>query len=393
MTKRDDASSIQKVVEYLVEQYDFRRNILTNTVEFKLKTDSNYQEVNENNLYLNLRIEVGIKASISDILVFLGSDYVEDYDPLNEYFISIKSRYNPNVHGDYIEKFCSYIKTQDQERFNLQLKKWLVRTVLCALKNDYFNKQTFVFQSEIQNMGKTSLCRFIVPKPLTSYYIENIGLDKDSTIALSSNFICILDELASLTKFEINALKAIMSKLYINVRHPYERKAKSSPRRISFIGSTNQTEFLTDDSNVRWLCFRIQEINWDYKKDVDIDIVWSHAYYLLQSGFKYEMTREEIHQNEIANDSFKVSSVEFEVLQKYLSPGTVDNYHRELLSSEIMHELQMKTYPKLNAKELHKALKRLGFQSHQRRGYIDVAGEKKEHPVKVYYVLDNLLTT
>lgn len=393
MTKRDDASSIQKVVEYLVEQYDFRRNTLTNTVEFKLKTDSNYQEVNENNLYLNLRIEVGIKASISDILVFLGSDYVEDYDPLEEYFKSIKSRYNPTVDGDYIEKFCSYIKTQDQERFNLQFKKWLVRTVLCALKNDYFNKQTFVFQSEAQNMGKTSLCRFIVPKPLTSYYIENIGLDKDSTIALSSNFICILDELASLTKFEINALKAIMSKLYINVRHPYERKAKSSPRRISFIGSTNQTEFLTDDSNVRWLCFRIEDINWNYKKDVDIDLVWSHAYYLLQSGFKYEMTREEIQENELANDSFKVSSVEFEVLQKYLSPGTADNYHRELLSSEIMHELQMKTYPKLNAKELHKAFKRLGFQSHQRRGYIDVAGEKKEHPVKVYYVLDNLPTT
>jgi len=393
MTKRDDASSIQKVVEYLVEQYDFRRNTLTNTVEFKLKTDSNYQEVNENNLYLNLRIEVGIKASISDILVFLGSDYVEDYDPLEEYFKSIKSRYNPTVDGDYIEKFCSYIKTQDQERFNLQFKKWLVRTVLCALKNDYFNKQTFVFQSEVQNMGKTSLCRFIVPKSLTSYYIENIGLDKDSTIALSSNFICILDELASLTKFEINALKAIMSKLYINVRHPYERKAKSSPRRISFIGSTNQTEFLTDDSNVRWLCFRIEDINWNYKKDVDIDLVWSHAYYLLQSGFKYEMTREEIQENELANDSFKVSSVEFEVLQKYLSPGTADNYHRELLSSEIMHELQMKTYPKLNAKELHKAFKRLGFQSHQRRGYIDVAGEKKEHPVKVYYVLDNLPTT
>lgn len=393
MTKRDDASSIQKVVEYLEEQYNFRRNALTNTVEYKLKDDLTFREVNENNLYLTLRIDVGLRASISDILVFLGSNYVEDYDPLQEYFKSIKGKYSQEVHGDYIEKFANHIIAPDQKRFNIQFKKWLCRTVLCALRDDYFNKQTIVLQSEKQNIGKTSFCRFIIPHDLTSYYIENIGLDKDSTIALSSNFICILDELASLTKFEINALKAIMSKLYINVRHPYERKAKTSPRRISFIGSTNQTEFLTDDSNVRWLCFRIDDINWDYKKDIDIDLVWSHAYYLLQSGFKYEMTREEIYENELANDSFKVSSVEFEVLQKYLSPGTLDNHHRELLSSEIMHELQMKTYPKLNTKELHKAMRRLGFQSHQKRGYIDVAGEKKEHPVKVYYVLDNLPTT
>src|SRR5690606_5925565 len=118
MTKRDDASSIQKVVEYLVEQYDFRRNALTNTIEYKLKSDQTFREVNENNLYLTLRIDVGLRASISDILVFLGSNYVKDYDPLQEYFNSIKGKYSQEVHGDYIEKFSNYIITSDQKRFN-----------------------------------------------------------------------------------------------------------------------------------------------------------------------------------------------------------------------------------------------------------------------------------
>ncbi|GEM_PF-5190869 len=122
MTKRDDASSIQKVVEYLVEQYDFRRNALTNTIEYKLKSDQTFREVNENNLYLKLRIDVGLRASISDILVFLGSNYVKDYDPLQEYFKSIKPKYSQEAHGDYIEKFSNYIITSDQKRFNVNGK-------------------------------------------------------------------------------------------------------------------------------------------------------------------------------------------------------------------------------------------------------------------------------
>lgn len=395
MNKRDDAQSIQKVVQYLTEFYIFRKNILSNTVEFKSKDgpDSEYREVNENNLYLMLRIDVGIKTSISDIVVFLGSDYVENYNPLEQYFSDIKDKYNEKIHGDYISKFTSYIRTQSQERFGIQFKKWMLRTILCGLDERYFNKQTIVFQSDKQNLGKTSLCRFLVPPVLNSYCIENIGIDKDSTIALASNFICILDELASLTRFEINALKAIMSKLYINIRHPYERRAKTSPRRISFIGSTNQTEFLTDDSNVRWVCFRVDEIDWNYKIDIDVDILWSHAFHLLRSGFQYEMTREEIEENEAFNDGFKIDTFEFEQLQKYFSPASESDFHREMLSSELMHEVQMKCYPKLNSKEFSRAMKRIGFQAVQKRGYVDSAGEKKKYPVKVYYVFENYPTT
>ncbi|MBB6107692.1 Virulence-associated protein E [Mucilaginibacter lappiensis] len=90
---------------------------------------------------------------------------------------------------------------------------------------------------------QTTFSRFLVPERLKKYFVENISVDKDSLIALSSNFIGILDELSTLSRFEINALKSVMSKLLVNVRHPYERRTKMTPRRISFFGSTNMTEF------------------------------------------------------------------------------------------------------------------------------------------------------
>ncbi|MVZ63492.1 VapE domain-containing protein [Sphingobacterium humi] len=389
MKQRDDAPSIQKVVEYLTSTYDFRKNTLTNAVEYKAKLSDTFKEVNENNLYLDLRINVGLKATISDILVFLGSDYVSEYDPILEYFNSIKEKYQPFLHGDYISKFVSYVSAKEQTRFEVQFKKWMVRTILCAIREDYFNKQAFILVCNKQSNGKTTFTRFLVPEKLRSYSVENIGIDKDSIIALSSNFICILDELASLTKFEINSLKSIMSKLHINVRHPYDRKARTSPRRISFIGSTNLSEFLTDDANVRWVCFEIQDINWQYKDEIDIDLLWSHAYYLLNSGFKYEMSRQEIEENEIANEGFKVTSIEYELLQKYFSPGSPDKYDRQLMSSEIFHEIQLKSYPKLNQKEFARAMKRLGFSPYQIRGHVTSTGERSTYPVKVYYVVEN----
>lgn len=230
----DSSPSIAKVIQYFSENYEFRKNIVTNDLEYRKIGEYNFKEVNENTLYIELRVGAGIKASLTDVMVFLGSDYIQEFDPFSDYFDRIRDLYSPDIHGDYIERLACHVHAFDQRRFNIQFKKWLVRTVVCALVPEYFNKQAFVLVSDKQNGGKTTFSRFLVPPCLQSYSVENISVDKDSLIALSANFIGILDELSTLSKFEINALKSVMSKLYVNVRHPYERRARMTPRRISF---------------------------------------------------------------------------------------------------------------------------------------------------------------
>jgi predicted P-loop ATPase len=224
----DSSPSIVKVIKYFSEQYQFRKNIVSNDMEYRKIGQEDFREVNENTLYIELRKDAGIRASISDVLVFLGSEYIQVYDPFAHYFNEIKELYQPDEHGDYIEKFSLYITANDQQRFNEQFKKWLVRTVICALVPEYFNKQALIIVSPRQNSGKTTFSRFLIPDKLQRYYVENISVDKDSLIALSSNFIGILDELSTLSKYEINTLKSIMSKLLVNVRHPYERRTRKN---------------------------------------------------------------------------------------------------------------------------------------------------------------------
>ena len=120
----------------------------------------------------------------------------------------------------------------------------LVRTIACALLDGVFNKQAFILVHEKQNSGKSTFCRWLCPDILKNYIAENISTDKDSHIALCENLLINMDELSTLGKSEINTLKSLFSKDTIKVRRPFEKKAISVARRASFIGSTNNSEFL-----------------------------------------------------------------------------------------------------------------------------------------------------
>lgn len=388
--QRDNELNIIKVLNYFPQHYDFRRNIITNDVEYSIKDKNLFIPVEENTLFIEIS-KASKKVSMSDIVIFLGSKEIPEYDPFKTYFKKIALKWDEKKHGDYISKFSSYVSAKNQIRFDLQFKKWLVRTVVCALVPEYFNKQAFILVQEKQNSGKTSFTRFMVPKELEKYCIENIALDKDSLIALCQNLIGILDELATLSKFEINSLKSTISKASVNIRHPYDRRAKLTPRRISFIGSTNRSEFLSDETgNVRWLCFEIDNINWKYKEDIDIDILWSQAYSLYLNGFKYEMTAEEVADNERANEQFQMVSTEMELIQKYYSPGTKDQDDQFYTPTEFLLYLTDKVEGKLklNAISLGKALKILGYEKQQKKAH-----EGKSYPVRGYYIKYNDMAT
>jgi predicted P-loop ATPase len=212
---------------------------------------------------------------------------------------------------------------------------------------------------------------------------ENISFDKDSLIALIENFIINLDELATFTRVEINALKSILSKSFIKERHPFERKAKKLSRRASFIGSTNMTEFLSDPTgNVRWIPFEITGIDWNYSKEITIDDVWAQAYALYKSGFFCDVTAEEVKENEEENRQFTMVSLEMELLMKYYTPGTKERHDLFRTTGEIEMGLKEATngMARISNQQLGKALRMLGFIRDNRYQ----AG--KEYPIKAYYL-------
>jgi hypothetical protein len=150
------------------------------------------------------------------------------------------------------------------------------------------------------------------------------------------------------------------------------------------LGSTNSDEFLTDvTGSVRWLCFEVEEINWNYDKEIPIDRLWAQAYHLLLNKFKYQLTPEEQIQNEVSNQRHKIQSIEEELISSKYSPGTSEDNDAFMQTSQIMKEIII-SEPYLSNKitehKVGRALKGLLFKKESKRV------EGFSNPTKGFYV-------
>jgi predicted P-loop ATPase len=161
------------------------------------------------------------------------------------------------------------------------------------------------------------------------------------------------------------------------VRLPYERKAKIFPRRASFFGTTNRTDFLMDSQNVRWVVFDVEDIDKSYGDvftgvfNIDINAIWTEAFQLLKDGFQCELTKEDLELNEANNQLYSANSIEKDLIEEYFAPATPDDKdksgYRRSNSTGIYEELvrllekddRLNLAEKINTKILFLELKRI----------------------------------
>ncbi len=345
--------------KYLKERYTIRYNTVSNKFEYKEKNARKFEDLNENNLFIKLQ-KNNIAIGINNLIALLKSDFTKKHDPFVEYFKSLPAW---DKKTDHIEYLSSFVTAKNQERFNHHFKKWLVRAVKTATEKEIFNKQAFVLVGSKQNSGKSTFCRFLCPGSLSEYIVENIGTDKDSLVAITENFLINLDELSTAEKSEINAFKSMFSKDKVKARLTYDKRASIHIRRASFIGSTDKWEFLTDENgSVRWLCLEIDHIDWDYINKINMDDVYSQAwYYAKNKNFVSELTKEEIEENDRINKKFQVSSPERDLILENFRPSDKDNGNF-FTATDILEYLSKKTTLKINHIQIGKELRFLGFE-------------------------------
>lgn len=89
---------------------------------------------------------------------------------------------------------------------------------------------------------------------------------KDFFMLLQGNWIIEFSEGETLSRGEIKQLKAIITTQQDKFRAPYERYIQNHPRRCVFAMTTNQTEYLKDETgNRRWLpvrCEKEADVEW-----------------------------------------------------------------------------------------------------------------------------------
>ncbi|MDV3834169.1 virulence-associated E family protein [Elizabethkingia anophelis] len=347
-----------RAINYLNEKYNIRFNTIALELEIQLKEKTkNWSVLNINSLLIELA-QSGIEINMNKLEILVRSHLIKQYNPIREYFENLEVWDGK----DYIQKLSSYLKTNDDKAFLYHFEKWLTRAVLCSLTKGYVNKQSLVLASH-QNSGKSSFLRFLIPPKLENYYTENISIDKDGIISICKNLICNLDELAVLSISDVNTLKSFISKSSANIRLPYARKAEFLERICSFVGSTNRTDFLTDETgSIRWLIFEVHSFDFDYSKEIDIDKVWAQAYYnaFKRKNYNPELTATDITENEKRNEKYAQVSMEQELISAHFEKS--ENIEEFLTATDIMLSINNALGLRLNNIKIGKALTSLKYQ-------------------------------
>lgn len=371
-------TKIKEIVDFLNQHFQFRKNVVKNIVEccnVKDGTPQNdWKPANENNLWYFLQ-ENNYTYSVTNINTLLHTDYfVQEFNPFKDYFDNLKE-------WDGTQSICNFLKyvklaneTPDERaRFERMVTKWLVRTIRCALTGK-MNKQVLMFLGS-QNLGKTAFFRYLVPETLSDYWCENPNpKEKDSKISLSENLIINFDEVDSMGKLDMATVKTYISAEKVKERVPYDRNKTTMIRRCSFVGSTNKTEFLYDETgNKRWICFEVSKIIFDKNdpnkpnyRHINIDDVWAEAYaYYKEDGYQMELTADEERQNDEINRRFMVQTDEMNALICHFRKpmdGEDEQFMKFMTSTDIATELNRITGLKLKSVSVGKALNFYGFE-------------------------------
>lgn len=341
-----------------------------------------------NEIILHLKME-NRNISKSDLWMIISSpNYIEPFDPVKEYFESIRGTYKGISHIDLL---CQYLiprvfddNTPEfyRTRTDNLIKKWIVACVACWI-GDEPNDVALGLISGKGGIGKTSFSEFLFPDPLKEFFITASKNDRlfDMTDAFTRYMMVHFEEMEGLDKSTINTFKMLMSHYEILSKTYHERIATKKKRLACVIFSTNHNQenqgFIHPSygDTRRFGCIELEDIDWGgYNEAVDVDQIWAEALNLYEdTDFNYIFDKENDYPDFIKyNQRYLFESTAMSYIQSWLMRPDNESDGEKLNSSGILKRLvdsgrikKEHLGPKqkdVNANSIGKALASFGYE-------------------------------
>ena len=315
---------VQKVIDFLKEHYEFRRNTILDRVEFRRFAGSQaplpfmaMRGKDFNSIYTHLQLS-SIYCSLPMLKAVVDSNFAIDFDPFIDYFLSLRPW---DGKTDYIKQLAATVTTNDPDFWEDSLRRWLVGMVACALDDEKQNQEMLLLYSK-QGKGKSTFIRNLLPDTLRTYYRNGMITpeNKDHMLLLSTCLIINLEEFDGVSSNRLADLQRIITQEKITERKVYDTQSHTFIRHASFAASTNNPRCLQDiGENRRMLFNSIKSI--DYRRPVNHEGIYSQALALYRQGFRFWYEGDEISSLNSRNENFRQKEPVEENLFFYFRPG------------------------------------------------------------------------
>lgn len=248
--------NIEKMMKYLNEKYDLRYNMVMKYTEYvpKDKEWIGFQAV-EPRVQKSLTLEVqlaGINVSIKDVRNFLESNFIKNYNPVEEFLFTCYDNWDGK---DHIRALARTVPTN-----NPHWEDWFY-TWFLAMVEQWHNRTGRQHGNSVaplliskQGFNKSTFCRRLIPPQLQWGYTDNLILSEKRQVlqAMSQCLLINLDEFNQISaKVQQGFLKNLIQLPNVKYKPPYGSHVQEFPRTASFIATSNMDDILTDPSGNR----------------------------------------------------------------------------------------------------------------------------------------------
>lgn len=213
-----------------------------------------------------------------------------------------------------------YLGAEDNIYTRAVMKKTLCAAVARAM-SEYVKFDYMPILTGPQGIGKSTFLRILGKDWFSDSLTTFEG--KDAAELIQGVWIVEVGELTALNRQETNAVKQFLSKIDDIYRAPYGRRTSRYPRRCVFFGTSNETEFLKDQTGNRrfWpIDVGLEDVKKSVWEDLpeEVDQIWAEAYMYYALGEPLYLSKEVEAMAEMMQEEHSDTSTMTGLVQDYL---------------------------------------------------------------------------
>lgn len=299
---------IADMQKWLLENYEFRYNVITDVFEYRKKTEHDFEIIDKyaiNTIAIEVQ-EAGIFVRDHFVERLIKSKYAQPYHPIRSYINQVRGTWDGKDRiGDFLRRINHSDYCQKMGRI------WLRAMVaqMAGYDEKHANSVMLTLVSTTQGLHKSTFLRSLLPNGLRDYYTDDFSLNQKGNAQRKIVEFAIIndDELDKENPKKMPLMKTMMQTMKPSFIGAYKKNFNRLPRAASFTGTSNSRELLTDRTGSRRFLILEPDSMIDVE-GIEHDQIYAQLLQEIEQGEPYYFSKADEQEMQVHNEPYYVKT-------------------------------------------------------------------------------------